>query len=85
MVVLISLFVFEVVEALELRVASSQSVCSFAQIIFQMMVTSLYDLYTTGNDLVDYYSGEKTSKENVMEHTSIVRDLFISIVEWLLK
>lgn len=54
-------------------------------IVIGGFLTSLYDLYTTGNDLVDYYSGEKTSKENVMEYTSIVRDLFISIVEWLLK
>ena len=41
MIVLISLFVFESIEALELRVASSQSVCRFAQIVFQMMVTAL--------------------------------------------
>ena len=41
MIVLVSLLVFETVEALELRVASSQSVCSFAQIVFQMMVTAL--------------------------------------------
>ena len=40
MIVLCNFFVFEVIEAFELRVASSQSVCSFAQIVSQMMITA---------------------------------------------
>lgn len=41
MLVLGRLFVFEDVETLKLRVASSQRICSFAQVIFQMMIAAV--------------------------------------------
>ena len=46
---------------------------------------SLHDLYTTGNDLVDYYNGDTTPKQNVTEFGTIAKDIFIMVVEWALK
>ncbi len=56
-----------------------------ALVIAVGFVASLHDLYTTGNDLVDYYNGDTTSKQNVTEFGTIVKDIFIMVIAWSLK
>ena len=56
-----------------------------ALVIAVGFVASLHDLYTTGNDLVDYYNGDTTPKQNVTEFGTIVKDIFIMVIEWILK